>query len=69
MQQKNVKHQSNHLHHNKQGEVTSQYLWPQYDRHFVGMTWHKMCGVKGRRFMVLFKYIRSIGLRKCLYDH
>ena len=20
--------------------MTSQYLWPRYDRHFVGITWH-----------------------------
>ena len=36
------------------GEVTSQYLWPRYNRHFVGITCI-MCGVKGRRLIVLFK--------------
>ena len=25
-----------------QGEVTSQYLWPRYERHFVGITWHNV---------------------------
>ena len=25
---------------NAQGEVTSQNLWSQYDRHVVGITWH-----------------------------
>jgi len=27
------------------GEVTSQNLWPRYDRHFVGrpITWHNVC--------------------------
>jgi len=25
-----------------QGEVTSQNLWPRYDRHFVGITWHNV---------------------------
>ena len=24
------------------GEVTSQNLWPRYDRHFVGITWHNV---------------------------
>jgi len=24
------------------GEVTSQNLWPRYDRHFVGTTWHNV---------------------------
>jgi len=24
-------------------EVTSQNLWPRYDRHFVGITWHNVC--------------------------
>ena len=24
------------------GEVTSQYLWLRYDRHFVGITWHNV---------------------------
>ena len=27
-----------HRFHDIQGEVTSQNLWPRYDRHFVGMT-------------------------------
>ena len=27
---------------NKYGEVTSQNLWPRYDRHFVGITWHNV---------------------------
>jgi len=32
--------------------------------------WHGIkCGVKGRSVIVLFKYIRFVGLRKCLYDH
>ena len=26
----------------RQGEVTSQNLWPRYDRHFVGITWHNV---------------------------
>jgi len=36
--------------------VTSQNLWPRYDRHFVGIVWHNvlMCGVNGRRFVMLF---------------
>ena len=25
-----------------QGEVTSQYPWPRYDRHFVGITWRNV---------------------------
>jgi len=33
------------------GEMTSQNLWSQDDRHFVGIT----RGVNGRRFSVLFK--------------
>ena len=24
------------------GEVTSRNLWPRYDRHFVGITWHNV---------------------------
>ena len=24
------------------GEMTSQNLWPRYDRHFVGVTWHNV---------------------------
>ena len=24
-------------------EVTSQNLWPRYERHFVGITWHNVC--------------------------
>ena len=28
--------------HNTQGEMTSPNLWPRYDRHFVGITWHNM---------------------------
>ena len=35
-----------------EGEMPSRYLWPWYDRHFVGI----MCGVKGRRFIVIFKW-------------
>jgi len=27
---------------NTRGEVTSQNLWPRYDRHFVGVTWHNV---------------------------
>ena len=26
--------------YNTQGDVTSQNLWPRYDCHFVGITWH-----------------------------
>ena len=36
------------------GEVTSHNLWLRYDRHFVAQ-YGVMCGVKGRRFSVLFK--------------
>jgi len=36
------------------GEVTSQNLWSQNDRHFVGID--IVCEVKERRFIVLFKY-------------
>jgi len=51
---------------NTESEVTSQNLWSKYDRHFVGITWHIMCGVKGRRFIVLFGYkLNQFGLRKC----
>ena len=38
-----------------QGAVTSQRLWPRYDRHVVGITRHIMCPVNGRRFIVLSK--------------
>ena len=31
-----------------QGEMTSQHLWSRYVRHFVGITWHIMCGVNWR---------------------
>ena len=27
---------------NKYGEVTSQNLWPRYDRNFAGITWHNV---------------------------
>jgi len=36
------------------GEVTSQNLRLQNDRHFVGIT-DTMCGVVGRRFIAIYK--------------
>ena len=45
------------------GEVTSQNLWPRYDRHFVGITY----GVKERKFIVLFDPSVYENLRP--YDH
>jgi len=28
--------------YNTLGDVTSQYLWPRYDRHFVAIAWHNV---------------------------
>jgi len=36
------------------GEVTSHNLWSRYDRHFVSI-YVTMCGVEGRRFILLYK--------------
>ena len=34
-------------------EVTSQYLWPQYDRHVVGITWHDVWSEKAMIYGVV----------------
>ena len=39
---------------NTEGEVTPQNLWPRYDRHFVGITWHNVWSW-GAKIIVLFK--------------
>jgi len=35
-------HDNQALMRNTWGEMTSQYLWLRYDRHFVGITWHNV---------------------------
>ena len=55
-----------------QGDVTSHNLWSRHDRHFVGITCithNVICGVKGRRFTVLFEQNWISQIRKCPYDH
>ena len=44
------------------GEVTSQHLWPRYDRHFVGITCHNVRSKKNNRpseTMLGFFYTRA----------
>ena len=31
-----------HVVYYTQGDMTSQNLWPRYNRHFLGMTWHNV---------------------------
>jgi len=42
------------VNNNTWGEVASHNLWPRYDRHFVGITWHNVWS-KRRRFIALLK--------------
>ena len=59
------------------GEVTSQNLWPRSDRHFAGIAYGIMCGVKGRRFIVLHTqhsirwfmkmYVRSLACQQSVF--
>ena len=37
-----------------QGEVTSQNLWPRYDRHFVGITWHNAWSYGAKIYCVIW---------------
>ena len=37
----------------KAGEVTSQNLWPRYDRHFVGITWHNVWSSAAKIYRVI----------------
>ena len=51
------------------GEVTSQYLWSQYDLYVVGQH-DVLCEAKWWGFVALFEYkIESVGLRKIPYYH
>jgi len=34
-----------------QGELMSQNLRPRYDRHFVGITWHNVLGLRGEELL------------------
>jgi len=44
-----------------QGEVTSQNLWPRYDRHFVGITW-QCVELRGEDLSCYLNNIQSVGL-------
>ena len=48
------------------GEMTSQHLWPRYDRHFVGMTCHNVRSKKNYRpsetMLGFFLHARSLGV-------
>jgi len=35
------------------GEVTSQNLWPRYDRHFVGVKRHNVLGQMAKNYRVI----------------
>jgi len=43
-------------HRNTQGEVTSQYLWSRYDRHFVGKTWHNVWSYWMKIYHVIYTH-------------
>ena len=51
------------------GEVTSQNLWPRYDRHFVAVTWHNVWSQGAKILLCYLNNTRSVGLWKCPYDH
>ena len=62
-----VNSQNRLSHSYTQGEVTSQYLWSRYDRHFVGKTWHSLWN-EGERYIALFRCkLNQFGLDKNVY--